>query len=270
MKSNKRASFKVIHDLYLSNKKITMLTAYDASLSKILEDSNIDSILVGDSLGHCIHGDKSTLSVSLNDIYYHLKCVRKGAPNTWIIADLPFCIIGAEWSVLYKGATRLISAGANMIKIEGGAIVAKTIEKLVSFGIPVCGHLGLMPQHINITDGYSVQGRKPEEAKKIIENSKILESSGVSILLLECIPSNLSASITSEINIPTIGIGAGIECSGQILVSYDILGLSLGYTLPKFVRTFMSSKSYTPALAIEEYCDSVRNKTYPTKEESYM
>lgn len=269
LKSSPRPSFKVLKNLYKNGEKIAMLTAYDATMSKLLAQSGVDAILIGDSLGQCIQGNNSTLSVSIEEICYHVKCVRKGAPNMWLIADIPFCITGADWSTLYDGATRLISAGANMIKIEGGAFLAKTIEKLVSFGIPVFGHLGLMPQHVNVTGGYTVQGRKLVDASRIKKDSKILQDAGISILLLECVPNSLAKAITKGISIPTIGIGAGKECSGQILVSYDALGLSVGYVSPKFVRNFMSAEAYTPAQAVAEFCKTVKNGSYPSLQESY-
>jgi 3-methyl-2-oxobutanoate hydroxymethyltransferase len=246
--------------------KITCLTAYDASMAKILDQSGVDAILIGDSLGMVIQGGENTRSVSINDMIYHTSIVSGSSKNALIIADMPFASYDSPDDAL-KNAKALIDAGARMVKIEGGSEHSDVIKTLISNNINICGHLGLQPQLVIKSDDYRVQGRDESSAQTILNNALLLESLGVSVLVLECIPSDLAKTISEKLTIPTIGIGAGVHCDGQVLVSYDMLGITTGKQ-PRFVRNFLSNQ-ISISDAVESFVVEVKEGTFPSQSESY-
>ncbi len=249
-----------------SNEKITCLTAYDASFSKLFDECGIDIILVGDSLGNVIQGGENTLAVSMDDMIYHTKVVSKGIQKSLLIADMPYQSYSNAEQTL-ENAKRLINVGAQMVKFEGGQEHKDSFKILQDNNIPVCGHLGLQPQSVLEMGGYKVQGRDEKSANKILEDAKLLESWGVEVLVLECVPAKLAQTISQVLNIPTIGIGAGSDCDGQVLVSYDMLGINT-QRMPKFVKNFLSSNNSIES-AVKDFIRSVKNRTFPTDEQSY-
>ena len=246
--------------------KITCLTAYDASMAKILDQSGVDAILIGDSLGMVIQGGENTRSVSINDMIYHTSIVSDSSSNALVIADMPFASYDSPDDAL-ENAKTLIDAGARMVKIEGGSEHSDVIKTLISNNINICGHLGLQPQLVIKSDDYRVQGRDDSSAQTILNNALLLESLGVSVLVLECIPSDLAKTISEKLTIPTIGIGAGVHCDGQVLVSYDMLGITTGKQ-PRFVRNFLSNQ-ITISDAVESFVLEVKEGTFPSESESY-
>jgi len=240
--------------------KISTITAYDASFAKIFDQAGIHAILIGDSLGMVLQGEDDTLPVSIDDMAYHTKCVRKGVENTLIIGDMPFMSYATTEQAL-TNATKLMQAGASMVKMEGGSWLANTIEQLVERGIPVCAHLGLTPQSVNVFGGFKVQGRDETKAFEMIEHAKQLEAAGAQLLVLECIPASLGKAITQAISIPTIGIGAGKDTDGQILVMHDALGISCSY-MPKFSRNFLKDTGDIKK-AIALYVEEVSLGNFP-------
>ena len=246
--------------------KITCLTAYDASMAKILDQSGVDAILIGDSLGMVVQGGENTRSVSINDMIYHTSIVSDSSSNALVIADMPFASYDSSDDAL-KNAKSLIDAGARMVKIEGGSEHSDVIKTLISNNINICGHLGLQPQLVIKSDDYKVQGRDENSAQTILNNALLLESLGVSVLVLECIPSDLAKTISEKLTIPTIGIGAGVHCDGQVLVSYDMLGITTGKQ-PRFVRNFLSNQ-ITISDAVESFVAEVKKGTFPSESESY-
>ena len=250
-----------------SSSPICMLTCYDATFAKLLDKVGIDIILIGDSLGMVVQGNESTIKVKLEDMIYHTRCVSKVTKNSMIMVDMPFGSYQESPENAYRNASQLMEAGAQIVKLEGGKWLAETITFLSDRGIPTCAHLGLTPQSVHKLGGYKVQGIETQNATSIIESAKILEESGVDIVVLELIPSELGKKITKHIKIPTIGIGAGVFVDGQVLVLHDMLGLSEGHN-PKFAKSFFS-KGDTIEQAIRNYINAVRNKEYPNSEHSY-
>ena len=246
--------------------KITCLTAYDASMAKILDQSGVDAILIGDSLGMVIQGGENTRSVSINDMIYHTSIVSDSSSNALVIADMPFASYDSSDDAL-KNAKLLIDAGARMVKIEGGSEHSDVIKTLISNNINICGHLGLQPQLVIKSDDYRVQGRDDSSAQTILNNALLLESLGVSVLVLECIPSDLAKTISEKLTIPTIGIGAGVHCDGQVLVSYDMLGITTGKQ-PRFVRNFLNNQ-ISISDAVESFVAEVKEGRFPSESESY-
>ena len=234
-----------------------------------MSDSGIELILVGDSLGMVIQGHDSTIPVSMEDLLYHLRCVKRGNSNSHIMADMPFMSYATK-ELAYDNAMRLMQAGANSIKVEGGEWILKTTELLSERGIPVCAHLGLTPQSINRLGGYFVQGRDLEDQNRILQEAKQLENAGAEIILLECVPKDLTKKIVSNIKIPSIGIGAGPETDGQIMVCYDVLGAYSwdSQPQPKFVKNFME-KNGSIKSAFESYVSEVKTKTFPSEKHSF-
>ena len=261
----KKINIKKLHTMKRENKKITALTAYDFSFAKLLSDADIDIILVGDSLGNVIQGHKNTIPVTVADICYHTKIVSKGTTSPMIMADMPF-LSYATLDKALENASAIMQSGAEMVKIEGGKWTANITSELATRGIPICCHLGLTPQYIHKIGSYSVQGREEKIAKDIITDALNLEQAGADLLILECVPTSLAAKITSQLAIPTIGIGAGKFTDGQVLVTHDILGLS--QLTPKFTKNFMSN-SDSIAKAIELFKESVRSGEFPDEESSF-
>lgn len=245
--------------------KISCLTAYDASFSRLIDLAGVDVILVGDSLGMVIQGKVSTVPVTTNEMVYHTQAVVNARSRAFVIADLPFLSYATAEMALKNAAKLMQTAGAQMVKLEGARL--EIIELLVDFGVPVCGHLGLLPQSINCLGKYSVQGKSLEDAEKIVEDAIKLELAGASLLVLECVPETLAKQITKALKIPVIGIGAGVECDGQVLVLYDMLGISLGKS-PRFSKDFMQTSSDIYS-AIQQFHQAVKESRFPAAEHSF-
>ena len=256
-----------LNDFYTYKKnqqKITMVTAYDYFSARLVADAGIDTILVGDSLGMVFAGNENTLSVSVDDMIYHAKAVKKGAPESFIIVDMPYLSYHVTPFETIKNAGRIIKeTNAHAVKVEiNNLATLPHVEALLNSQIPVIGHLGLTPQSVNMFGGFKVQGKTPDQADKIIDLANKLTELGVSAIVLECMPENLAQKITTQIDIPTIGIGSGNVCDGQVLVFYDMLGFEPGKT-PKFVKQFAQAYDYLTA-ALKDYAHEVNNATFPS------
>jgi 3-methyl-2-oxobutanoate hydroxymethyltransferase len=247
--------------------RIAMLTAYDASLAAVAERAGVDVLLVGDSLGMVIQGRDTTLPVTLGDILYHTRCVAAGCRRPVVIADLPFGSYQAGPAQAYEAAAAALQAGAQMVKLEGGAWLAPTVEFLTTRAIPVCGHIGLQPQAVNALGGYRVQGRTAGAAEALLADASALVSAGAALLVVECVPRVLGDQVTREAGVPVIGIGAGPGCSGQVLVMYDALGIQPGRPA-RFVRNFMSGNTSIES-ALEAYCRAVKDGSFPAAEHCF-
>lgn len=251
-----------------NKEKITMLTAYDYSMAKLIDESGINGILVGDSLGMVCLGYEDTLSVTMEDIIHHTKAVARGTKNALIVADMPFMSYQTSVYDAVKNAGRLIKEGrANCVKLEGGFEVCDKIEAIVKASIPVMAHIGLTPQSINSFGGFKVQGKDEEAARRLIKEAKAIEEAGAFAVVLECVPEKLSKIITDSINIPTIGIGAGVNCDGQILVYQDMLGLFSDFT-PKFVKKYANIGDEMKK-AFSSYIDEVKDSVFPEEKHSF-
>lgn len=248
-----------------ASEKISCLTAYDASFSQLLDQENIDIMLVGDSLGMVIQGKKTTVPVSIDEMVYHTQCVVNARKRAFVISDLPFLTYTTGKMALKNAAKLMQLAGAQMVKLEGAHL--KTIETLVNFGVPVCGHLGLLPQSINQLGKYKVQGKSLQDAEKIFNEAQQAEQAGASLLIVECIPADLAEKITKALTIPVIGIGAGINCDGQVLVLYDMLGISAGKGA-KFSKNFMQTATDIKS-AVGQFHQDVKQGRFPGLEHSY-
>jgi len=246
--------------------KITCLTAYDSSIAKLIDDCGVDVVLIGDSLGMVIQGHKNTRSVKMQDMLYHTEIVANSCKQALVIADMPFQSYDSSELALIN-AQNLVNVGADMVKIEGGQEHEEVFRVLSSNNINICGHLGLQPQMVTKPSEYKIQGKDKNSAELILNDALLLESLGISSLVLECIPSALAKEVSSRLNIPTIGIGAGKDCDGQVLVCYDMLGITQG-KVPRFVRNFVSTEGTVP-LAISAFVKEVKAGTFPTTSESY-
>ena len=258
-------TIKTLHEKKKSGEKFPVITAYDASFSRLANNAGIDVILVGDSLGNVIQGHDSTIPTTINDMVYHTQAVRRGSENTFIITDLPFMSFSHEHQALNNSAM-LMRAGANMVKLEGGSWLNTTVRMLCERGIPVCGHLGLTPQSVHKISGNKVQGRTKQSASQIFEDALNLEKAGADLLVLECVPAKLAQKITQKVRIPVIGIGAGVDTDGQVLVIYDILGLSP--RIPSFSKNFLNGTEDIKS-ALKLYSEQVRSKEFPAKEHTF-
>jgi 3-methyl-2-oxobutanoate hydroxymethyltransferase len=247
--------------------KITVLTCYDASFAGLLENAGVEVLLVGDSLGMVLQGHESTLPVTLADMAYHTRCVARGSKRAFIVADMPFGTFQVGPQQTFDNAVQLMAAGAHMVKLEGGEAVVESVDFLTERGIPVCGHLGLTPQSVHQLGGYRVQGKGERQAKRLIQEAKMLEQAGAGMLVLEAVPAALAKQVTAKLAIPTIGIGAGVDCSGQVLVLHDMLDVSPGKKL-KFVKNFLQGRNSVQA-AIEAYVKEVKAKSFPGPEHSF-
>ena len=248
--------------------KIVVLTSYDASFTRLLEDAGVDVILIGDSLGMVIQGQESTLPVHVEDMVYHTRNVARARRRTLLVADMPFMSYSSAEQALATAGRLMKEGGAHMVKLEGGMTQLKTVEQLADRGIPVCAHLGLLPQSVHKLGGYRVQGRDSESAAIIKEDALALQNAGAQMLVLECVPAGLAAEITAELNIPVIGIGAGPECDGQVLVVYDMLGISGEEIRPRFVKNFMPTADSIQG-AVSNYVKAVREGRFPGEEQSF-
>lgn len=251
-----------------SGMKLSMLTAYDYSMAKLIDSCGIDGILIGDSLGMVCLGYKDTLSVTMEDMIHHTKAVSRGAKNALIVADMPFMSYQTSVYDAVTNAGRLVKeAGAEAVKLEGGASVCDQIKAIVKAQIPVMGHIGMTPQSVNVFGGFKVQGKGEESARRIIEDAKLLEKAGAFAIVLECIPAALSEIITESVSVPTIGIGAGSGCDGQILVYQDMLNM-FSDIKPKFVKQFADAGDLMKK-GIDDYINEVQKGTFPAQEHSF-
>ncbi len=246
--------------------KITMLTAYDSTMSALLNRCGVETILIGDSLGNVIQGHSSTTPVTVEQVAYHTECVTRANSHAFVIADLPFASYGDPAQAL-DSAAELMRAGADMVKLEGGDWQIDIIQYLVERSVPVCAHLGLLPQSVHILGGYKVQGKSKDAASLMIEQALACEQAGAQMIVLEAIPSSLGKHITESLTIPTIGIGAGADCSGQVLVLQDMLGISPGKP-PKFVKNFMDGHASIEA-AVKAYVREVKSGKFPGTEHGF-
>lgn len=254
---------KMAHD----GEKIVMLTCYDASFATLLEQAGVDTLLVGDSLGNVVQGHDSTLPVTLDHMAYHTAAVARGSKRAFLVADLPFGSYQLGPAQAFESAVRLMAAGAQMVKLEGGAVMVDTVEFLVRRGVPVCGHLGLTPQSVHQLGGYRVQGRDDVAAERLRADARALAEAGAELLVLEAVPAALARQVTAECGAITIGIGAGVDCSGQVLVLHDMLDIYPGRKA-KFVKNFMEGAPSVQA-AVEAYVHAVRSSAFPGKEHSF-
>ena len=248
--------------------KITMLTCYDYSTAKLMDEVGINTILVGDSLGMTVLGYEDTLSVTMEDMIHHCAAVTRGAKNALVIGDMPFMSYQVSIEQAVMNAGRLMKEGrVQMVKLEGGAAVCPQIEAIVKASIPVCAHIGLTPQSINAFGGFKIQGKSLEAAKQLVEDAKAIEAAGASMVVLEGIPAKLAQVITDTLTIPTIGIGAGIGCDGQVLVYQDMLGMFTDFK-PKFVKVFADTGNYMKN-AFTSYINEVKDGSFPAEENTY-
>ncbi|WED22369.1 3-methyl-2-oxobutanoate hydroxymethyltransferase [Vibrio sp. JC009] len=241
-------------------RKFATSTAYDASFAQLFEQQEMPVLLVGDSLGMVLQGKTDTLPVTVDEVAYHTKCVRAGSPNCLLMADMPFMSYATPEQACESAAT-LMRAGANMVKLEGGDWLVDTVKMLTERAVPVCAHLGLTPQSVNIFGGYRVQGRDQEKADKMVEDAIALQNAGAQIVLLECVPAALAERITKAVDVPVIGIGAGNATDGQILVMHDMFGISANY-MPKFSKNFLA-ESGDIRKAVSQYIEDVQSGTFP-------
>lgn len=237
--------------------KISMVTCYDASFARLVEKAGIDSMLVGDSLGMVIKGDENTLNVSIEEVAHHVRAARKGAQDPFLIADMPFGSYQSSVEQGIESAVKLIKAGAEAVKVEGGSEVCPLISKLVSFGIPVVAHVGLTPQYVHEFGGFAKRGKSEKECKFILDSALTVEKAGADMIVLEGIPETLAADITKKVKIPTIGIGAGNDTDGQVLVIYDLLGMNADFN-PSFLKKYLDLDSLVTN-ALKEYKKDVVN-----------
>jgi len=255
-----------LQEMRQAGEKIAVLTAYDASFAALMDHAGIDIILIGDSLGNIIQGESSTLPVTIEHMVYHTSCVAKGQASALLVADMPFGSYSTPEQAMFNAA-QLMRAGAHMIKLEGGAWLTETVKFLVERSIPVCAHLGLLPQSVHTLGGFKVQGKSTESAQTLINDAKALQEAGVQLLVLEAIPSELGKKATDAIQIPTIGIGAGPDCSGQVLVMHDMLGAFPGRS-PKFVKNFLSGQDSIED-AFKCYVQEVKTGKFPGPEHCF-
>jgi len=262
-----RITLTTLQKMAQEGSRIAMLTCYDASFAAVLEAAGVDSMLVGDSLGNVLQGHESTLPVTLRDMVYHTQCVARGSKRAFIVGDMPFATFQVSPQDAFHNAAELMAAGAHMVKIEGGRPMLDTIEFLTDRGIPVCGHLGLTPQSVHALGGYRVQGRGDDAGQQLLKEAKLLEQAGAGMVVLEAIPAALAAAVTEALKIPTIGIGAGVDCSGQVLVLHDMLDVYPGRKA-KFVKNFMRAAG-TIQGAVELYVKEVKARTFPGPDHSF-
>lgn len=259
---------KTVMTMKQSGEKIAMLTAYDFLVAKYLDQVGMDIVLVGDSLGNVVHGYETTLPVTVDDMIYHAKAVKRAVRNALIVVDMPFMSFQSSLDDAVRNAGRIMKeVGVGAVKLEGGAYIAEIVRHLVQIGIPVMGHLGLTPQAINKFGTYEVRAQDPGEAQELLRDAKVLEKAGVFAIVLEKIPSDLARKVTRSVSVPTIGIGAGPHCDGQVLVVYDMLGLTEEFQ-PRFVRRY-EELAGTMRKAFTSYIRDVKAGRFPSKRESY-
>lgn len=266
--TEKRTSITLpmLREMKRRQEKIVSLTAYDATFAGLLDIAGIEVILVGDSLGMVVQGQATTVPVSMDDMVYHSRAVARGCQRALLMVDMPFMSYATPAQALVNAARLMQEGGAHIVKLEGGVLQADVVQALTQRGIPVCAHLGLQPQSIHKLGGYKVQGRDEDARELLLDAARILEEAGADMLLVECVPASLGAAITSAVEIPVIGIGAGADCDGQVLVLYDMLGITQGKT-PKFSKNFLRNSSVQTA--VSEYIQAVKAGTFPSAEHGF-
>ena len=251
-----------------AGEKITMLTAYDFSLAKLVDRSGVDVILVGDSAANVMAGHDTTVPITLDQMIYHAQCVQKAVDRALIVVDMPFGTYQGNSRIALDSAIRIMKeAAGHAVKLEGGSEVVESIERILTAGIPVMGHLGLTPQSIYKFGTYTVRAKEDEEAEKLVADAKRLEEAGCFAIVLEKIPAELAEQVSESVNIPTIGIGAGSGCDGQVLVLHDMLGITTDFS-PRFLRRYLNLEEQIEG-AVKQFCDDVRSKDFPNEDESY-
>ena len=266
--SNNRITTSTIRARKEAGEAISMLTAYDAAFARLFDEAGIDMLLVGDSVGNTMLGYDSTLPVTMEDMLHHVKAVSRGASRAMIIADMPFMSYQTSIAdALYNAGLFLKETGAQAVKLEGGAAVAPAVQAMTAAGIPVVGHLGLTPQSVNQFGGFKVQAKNAAAAQQLLDDARLLEKAGAFAVVLECVPAALAAKVSQALSIPTIGIGAGNGCDGQVLVMHDLLGLTPGFK-PKFVKTYRTLAQEVIAAA-REYADDVKARQFPAAEHTF-
>jgi 3-methyl-2-oxobutanoate hydroxymethyltransferase len=262
-----RVTVRKLQERARAGEKLVMLTCYDASFARVSDEAGVDMLLIGDSLGMVVQGKDDTLSVTVEETEYHVRAVARGSERALVIADMPFGSFQESPEQAFRNCARVMGAGAQMVKLEGGALMAQTTDFLVKRGIPVCAHIGLTPQSVNVLGGYRVQGRDEEAANQLVADAKKLEQAGAAIVLMEAMPAAVAKRVTESIAVPTIGIGAGPHVSGQVLVNYDILDIYPGRKA-RFVKNFMLGAGSVKD-AIAAYVKAVKDGTYPAAEHSF-
>ena len=263
----RRVTLQQLQKRAAEGEKLVMLTSYDASFARISDEAGVDMLLIGDSLGMVIQGHDSTLPVTVEQMEYHVRCVARGSTRALVIADMPFGSFQGSPQQAFASCARMMAAGAQMVKLEGGALMVETTRFLVERGIPVCAHIGLTPQSVNTLGGYRVQGKTDEGAAQLVADAKALEAAGAGIVLMEAMPAGLAKQVAQSLHVPTIGIGAGPDVSGQVLVVYDMLDIFPGRKA-RFVKNFMEGAA-SPKAAIEAYVKAVKGKTFPAPEHCF-
>lgn len=262
-----RISLTTLRQMKQKGEKIATLTAYDASFARLIEDAGVEVLLVGDSLGMVVQGQASTTPVSLDEMVYHSSLVSRGSQRALIIADLPFLSYTSPQQALASAARLMKEGGAQMVKLEGGAVMIDTVRQLAMQGVPVCAHLGLLPQSVHKLGGYRIQGREASDAEQILADAQAMEQAGADLLVLECVPRELARQISEALTIPVIGIGAGPDTDGQVLVLYDMLGITPGKR-PKFSHDFLAD-SGTIDKALTAYTEQVKSGHFPAAEHCF-
>lgn len=265
--TTKKTTIGDLKKMKLTERKISVVTAYDYTMAKIADEAGIDCLLVGDSLGMVVQGDENTLNVDIDDMIYHTRCVARAAKSAHVIADMPFLSYQASHEEAVRNAGELIKAGAGSVKLEGGEEIADLVWYLSKVGIPVVAHVGLKPQSVNMTSGYKVQGKNKVDADQIFNDAQIFDEAGAAAIVLESIPLELAQDITQAVAIPTIGIGSGPFCDGQVLVLYDVLGANPDFK-PRFVRQYMNLHDAAKK-ALQAYAKDVQNQSFPAEQESF-
>lgn len=266
--SNKRITTAAIRERKTKGEVVTMLTAYDAAFARLLDEAGVDMLLVGDSLGNTMLGYDSTLPVTMEDMLHHTRAVCRGSSRSLVVADMPFMSYQVSVEEALRNAGRFLKeTGAQAVKLEGGKEVAPAVKAMTAAGIPVVGHLGLTPQSVHQLGGFKVQGKDVAAAQRLMDDARALEESGAFAVVLECVPGPLAAKVSQALSIPTIGIGAGNGCDGQVLVIHDVLGLLPGFK-PKFVKTYRTLHTEVSA-AVREYIDEVKTRQFPGPEHSF-
>jgi 3-methyl-2-oxobutanoate hydroxymethyltransferase len=260
-KQNKNITLTRLHAMKTSGEKIACLTAYDASFAAILDQAGMDIILIGDSLGMVVQGHDCTVSVTMEDMIYHSQCVSSAAKQAFIISDMPFMSYTNVEQALANATDLIQLGGAQMVKLEASIRQVNIVQELSECGFPICAHLGLRPQYIHKLGGYAMQGKDEVSANELVESAQSLQEAGADMLLLECVPDVLAQKITQQSSIPVIGIGAGLQCDGQILVLHDVIGITQGVT-PKFAKNFLAEADDIQT-AIENYVQDVKNLKFP-------
>lgn len=266
MSAGRPVTLRSLATMKRERRPIAMLTAYDATFARQVERAGVDCVLVGDSLGNVVQGRDSTVPVTLDDMVYHVECVRRGLSHALLLADMPF-LRYADPGMAVESARALMQAGAAMVKLEGGSAFAESVSRLTALGVPVCGHLGLTPQSVHQLSGYRVQGRGDAARQRLLSDARALAEAGCAMLVLECVPTALGAEVAGALSIPVIGIGAGLDVDGQVLVLHDALGLG-GERSPRFVRDFLAGRESIEA-GLRAFVEAVRAREFPSAEESY-